>query len=270
MNWWLNRCSWSPRYTMKQAAMHKWAMFWGGYFAPICFSIVSKISQITSWSFSLLPWLKSLVLALAARNNITKKRREKESWSAAKHINLQIYLVVIIPEGETYSVLHHWRNCPHLFRDSNRRSAACASSSTEGTNLLYCPPPVWALCAHLDSQCYLWWFFSFVEMLVFLFPGSVSELAFGKYPRTEPGALAEALSMPCALLRGLLHHAMHFGIHAGWLQLAGLLAVFLTKVFHYCLHLASDVGVLGRQSPWLLPVWREVTFSWAWATSRFQ
>lgn len=82
-----------------------------------------------------------------------------------------------------------------------------------------------------------------------VFPGSVSELAFGKYPRTEPEALAEALSMPRALLRGLLHHAMHFGIHAGWLQLAGLLAVFLTKVFHYCLHLASDVGVLGRQSP---------------------
>lgn len=49
-----------------------------------------------------------------------------------------------------------------------------------------------------------------------LFPGSLSELPFGKYPRTEPEALAEALSMPCALLRCLLHRAMHFGIHAGW------------------------------------------------------
>ena len=79
------------------------------------------------------PWLKSLVLALAARNNIMEKGREKESLSAAKHINLQIYLVVIIPEGETYSILHHLRNCPHLFGDSNRQSGACASSSSEAT-----------------------------------------------------------------------------------------------------------------------------------------
>lgn len=85
------------------------------------------------------PWLKSLVLALAARNNITEKGREKESPSAAKHINLQIYLVVIIPEGETYSILHHLRNCPHLFGDSNRRSGACASSSSEAT-CCCCPP----------------------------------------------------------------------------------------------------------------------------------
>lgn len=81
-----------------------------------------------------------------------EKGREKESPSAAKHINLQIYLVVIIPEGETYSILHHLRNCPHLFRDSNRRPGACASSSAEAT--CRCRPPSCgpngAFCIHLD------------------------------------------------------------------------------------------------------------------------
>lgn len=154
MDWWLNWCSRSPRYAMKQAAMHKWAMFWGGYFAHFALTLLLKFPKSHPDRSLSSPWLKSLVLALAARNNRMKKGRGKESLSAAKHINLQIYLVVIIPEGETYSVLHHQRNCPHLFRVGNRRSAACASSSTEGTNLFYCPPPVWALCAHLDYQSY--------------------------------------------------------------------------------------------------------------------
>lgn len=48
-------------------------------------------------------------------------------------------------------------------------------------------------------------------------------------------------TMPCVL-----------GSMQDGLQLSGLLAVFITKVFHYRLHLAGDVGVLGRQSPWLL------------------
>lgn len=79
------------------------------------------------------PCLKSLVLALAARNNRAGKGREKGSPSAAKHINLQIYLVGIIPEGETDPILHHPTNCPHLFGDSNRRPGTCARSSSEAT-----------------------------------------------------------------------------------------------------------------------------------------
>lgn len=79
------------------------------------------------------PCLKSLVLALAARNNRTGKGREEGSPSAAKHINLQIYLVGIIPEGETDPILHHPPNCPHLFRDSNRRPGTCARSGSEAT-----------------------------------------------------------------------------------------------------------------------------------------
>lgn len=79
------------------------------------------------------PCLKSLVLAPAARNNRTGKGREKGSPSAAKHINLQIYLVGIIPEGETDPILHHPTNCPHLFGDSNRRLGTCARSSSEAT-----------------------------------------------------------------------------------------------------------------------------------------
>lgn len=79
------------------------------------------------------PCLKSLVLAPAARNNRTEKGRGKGSPSAAKHINLQIYLVGIIPEGETDPILHHPTNCPHLFGDSNRRPGTCARSGSEAT-----------------------------------------------------------------------------------------------------------------------------------------
>lgn len=252
MDWWLNRCSRSPRYAMKQAAMHKWAMFWGGYFAHFALTLLLKFPKSHPDRSLSFPWLKSLVLALAARNNRMKKGRGKESLSAAKHINLQIYLVVIIPEGETYSILHHQRNCPHLFRVGNRRSAACASSSTEGTNLFYCPPPVWALCAHLDYQSYLWWFFSFMEMLVSSFqvqavssplgssPGQSQKLWQKPSPCHVPYS-GVCCTMPCVL--GSMQDA---------LQLSGLLAVFITKVFHYRLHLAGDVEVLGRQSPWLL------------------
>lgn len=113
------------------------------------------------------PCLKSLVLAPAARNNRTGKGREKGSPSAAKHINLQIYLVGIIPEGETDPILHHPTNCPHLFGDSNRRPGTCARSGSEAT----CP----CFPGSLHSQTCFWILLVLVEI-----PSASPGL--GKYP----------------------------------------------------------------------------------------
>lgn len=86
-------------------------------------------------------------------------------------------------------------------------------------------------------------------------PAMVTDVPIGMYPgtaqdsqelRQKPSFLSCVPSLgTCRATLGVS------GSSQGRLQLAGLLAVFITKIFHHRLHLAGAVGVLGRQSTWL-------------------
>lgn len=86
-------------------------------------------------------------------------------------------------------------------------------------------------------------------------PAMVTDLPIGMYPGTAQDSqeLRQKPSFPsCVPSLGTCRATLGVsGSSQGRLQLAGLLAVFITKIFHHRLHLAGAVGVLGRQSTWL-------------------
>lgn len=86
-------------------------------------------------------------------------------------------------------------------------------------------------------------------------PALVPDLPMGTCPGTAQDSqeLCQQPSSPsCVPSLGTLHTTPGVsGSSQGSLQLAGLLEVFIAKVFHHRLHLAGDVGALGRQSTWL-------------------